>query len=422
MFSRLFSFLLLSWVLALPLQASQGVEVLFHLEDGSVIDPLQSGLVLDDASTGYLAVTFPFVSHLRDITTGLFIRPDLHDCYSIRLVGDDPESRGDTWIHGGPFLGHAPRILSFDEQSGAGRATAYLPLHQVTREATWGRLFEGSNEITLYWGSAGQVDHDGIHPPSMPGGRESFRIEAIGQEIEVGFAQNRDLAVGDTVPVYVFVKQTANEDRNFGLSVSPPGSVDLPATLVVPAGKQIAYVFGTVLQAEDVRITAVSPRFPGRSFSSSLGVFGWRRFRVVEGDGAMGTSPGSTFLARCVEGEETTPSGQDPKDSKSQEEICGGCKWAPSVDDCAPPASGGLAGFVWDTSCKPAFSSCHPDSAMKDIQLTVWELVSSREESCAGIPLPLTDLEISLLSRYCCTYKPRPDLPKWTVSVKKCQP
>jgi len=279
----------------------------------------------------------------------------------------------------------------------------------VNRSAIWPHLQDGTNVLTLYWGTPAQVDHDGIDPPAMPAGSRTISFAAVQPEIELGFVQNRDLATGATAIVYVFAKEAADQDRVFQLSAEPGGVVQLPPTLVLPAGTRFASCDAPIVGSGTVRILATSDAYPGDSFQSGLGIFDWRWCGPV-GDGGWQPSPGSTPFARCVEGGESTPAGGGPSSPHQREVYCGPCVRAgTNPSDCDLGSSTGEVGFVCFTGCQPAFEFvCQHSPSRKRISVTKWRVVAEwREKDGFKVWIPgfgtYSDGE-----RWCCLYLVRP--------------
>jgi len=423
--------LLFVFLVLVPLRPLHGQDS-FRTESGTTYDLTDpQGIPL--TAVGAFFVTFSFHSPIRDAGTGRYSEPSYEAAYSLRLkkvLASEYQQEEFKWVFGGDTTTIHPDILSFDPVTGNGTAQVVLPYGAFTRSDSWGQAWVGENELIVYWGMPSQMLFSSLFPPAAPDGSKTIDFTAYAPEISLLFPENRAMVRGQPSTMFIMAKEPWNTDRVFSLSPSAQRILDLPATIVLPAGQYAADVTVTPVEVGTVTILATSDSYPDQSFVSQEAhvhrqTIATSAAQTRQGDTVIPAEHGHTGINRiCVPPEATTPA-DDPGGGGTQQDFMGPCRLDPQPSDCWLNGPGGKQVFVDPAYCKwtwNIFSACQFAAGHTvNVQPEKWKLMKREREECGSVSVS-TGAEVLLggfgfflsvtqersLYRYVCTFKKLP--------------
>jgi hypothetical protein len=350
-------------------------------------------------ASGKILVEFTFQSTVVDSSNGSFVLPNLCTAYS--LTSANRPLLGNRWVFGGPGFGIVPSIISFNTVTGFGQARAILPINATTPETVWASFEDGTNNLTLYWGTSGGMYTDGFSVPSSPMGSLQTTVVASQQDFELSFIENHNMTAGVPSSLFLFAKTPPLVDIDFNLTCSAPSRFTYPSIVTIPAGESQLIIPITPLEKGHAYFEASLVGIAPATAKSTNSTVWYSQLWALGASGVAGNPLIVTNSAECVEGGESTPERRDPTEAEPTEVACGPCGFNPGASECGAGLSGGT-GFYKQTSCDIAlFGICKTKQDPITVEIKKWDLVgTAQKEAC------LTKISIDFWARYCCTYKP----------------
>jgi len=335
---------------------------------------------------GVVVCRFNFQSSIQDITTGQYIVPDYSFAYSLQEDGVNPAiytAAGHLWVFGGPFLAPPEQVISFDSATGAGEAKAFLPLDLVAPQHFWGQPPLGRSWMTVYWGVGEEVTHDGLNPPALAQGNKVMQLDTFFPSVSILLHENHALVMDQESTLGIVASSIETFDRVFTLSVVDPGYIDLPQSIVIPAGAQSATAGLVPRQVGMTRVLAISSSYSGVVFRSQKAEI--RPPVVIVPLGSAPDPPGIGAIMPnryCVHTNPSTPNGGPDGAPGTTNLVCGGCA-ASSLQDVCPISLGSVVGCYEPYRCPATLmDTCDENTSGAPYVLGDWELIDKWTEKC----------------------------------------
>ena len=408
--------MLLSLV-ALSLAQTQG----YFLDDTGQTFALTDTVA--NSFSGALFLDFDFTSDLIDSATGLYVEPKLWTALSVEtpLV-----SQGQApWVFGGAFAGKRPVITSFNATTGDGEATAIIPINLGTADMTWPHLFEGINDLTLYWGRAQGMAIDEYSIPPNPLGSMAVSVTCFAPAFEILIEQSRNLLANSPCLAYIASVESKPYDRVFSLSTNFPDLAEVPTSVVLPANEYFVEFSVTLLTAGEGRITATMQPIqaaPGVTKDSPLFKSHGGSVQGMPNGGSVDADPST--LGDCIVG-----IGMDGPENSN-----GGVKsYSTDCDFIIPPPSSECRtldgdgefvplGFARNTYCDWDLTEfCVIGSRNKHINVPAWEYIEPQTKWCIPLIIPVPNDWPKFVPRFrtVCQYKQTGKTV--TINLEDCQ-